>query len=235
MWCGATHNQPASNLKRGKGKFCSASCARKYKTEHNTKKLTCSHCKLEFILKNSAAARTNRKQGIFCSKTCMDTSRYRRKDYVCKKCGKIFSVNIGSQNKNIFCSRDCYIKDGGKRTSIEIFVEEIINEQKIEYETQKSIKNKELWTYVDFFFQPKICLYVDGDYWHSLPENAKRDKYNNETLPKYNYIVIRIKESEIKKGKAFILPYFEEIKRIKSSKESPPLGQPPDTISSPFS
>lgn len=60
-------------------------------------------------------------------------------------------------------------------------------------------------------------MYVDGDYWHSLPENAKRDKYNDDTLPKYNYLVFRIKEKDIKLGLPFVITTLEKIKSIMSN------------------
>lgn len=123
---------------------CCSRCANEYKSKINSATCNCVHCGKDFRLKNSAAKRISRNQGKFCSKECMDKSRLRRKSCVCKKCGKTFEVRIGSHNKNIFCSRDCYIKDGGKRTSIEIFVENELIQMGLIFQSQKSIKNKDL-------------------------------------------------------------------------------------------
>jgi len=50
----------------------------------------------------------------------------------------------------------------------------------------------------DIFIDPNICIFVDGDYWHSLPKTIKRDQYVNYELTKQGYHIIRIKESDIK-------------------------------------
>jgi hypothetical protein len=69
-------------------------------------------------------------------------------------------------------------------------------------------------TITDFFIAPNICLYVDGDYWHSLPNVVKKDNMVNENLPKMGYKIIRITESEIKKGEKCYYPIIEKIKSL---------------------
>jgi very-short-patch-repair endonuclease/endogenous inhibitor of DNA gyrase (YacG/DUF329 family) len=43
----------------------------------------------------------------------------------------------------------------------------------------------------------KICLEIDGDYWHSLPKRIQQDKRKDTFLTNKGYKVIRIKEKDI--------------------------------------
>jgi very-short-patch-repair endonuclease len=43
----------------------------------------------------------------------------------------------------------------------------------------------------------RICVEVDGDYWHSLPKRIVQDKRKDTFLTNRGYKVIRIKECEI--------------------------------------
>ena len=142
----------------------------------------------------------------------MDQSRLNRITHECIKCGQIFETIAGSQNRNLFCSRRCYVHYGG-RTWIEKIIAKSLRQIKRKYTEQKYIKGTKYATYVDFFIAPNICLYVDGDYWHSLPENKKRDKRNNKWLKQDGYIVMRISETQIKQGEKKYMPLLKNIKR----------------------
>ena len=54
---------------------------------------------------------------------------------------------------------------------------------------------------------PNICIFADGDYWHSdgFPETRKRDKIVNKELKKQGYKVLRFWEHEIKKNVDFCI------------------------------
>ena len=71
----------------------------------------------------------------------------------------------------------------------------------IKFKKHKLISNrKDFWHHVDLFVEPNICIEVDGNYWHNLPENMKRDNQVNHYLNLMGYFVIRIWESDIKKN-----------------------------------
>jgi len=62
-----------------------------------------------------------------------------------------------------------------KDTNPEIILQQICNDEGIEFVTQKVIKLQHYdWhahgsTFVDVFIEPNICLFADGDYWHANP------------------------------------------------------------------
>jgi len=60
-------------------------------------------------------------------------------------------------------------------------------------------KHKPIFGQPDIFIEPKICVFVDGDYWHRLPKSLLRDAEVNHRLSFLGYQVIRIWESDIKK------------------------------------
>ena len=72
-----------------------------------------------------------------------------------------------------------------------------MKEKSINYKKQNPIKNI---TIPDFFIEPNVCVYCDGDYWHTIPKVSARDKWINDELIKDGYRVIRLWGTEIKKG-----------------------------------
>lgn len=82
-------------------------------------------------------------------------------------------------------------------TDIERILEKWLMEHDVKFEKQKPIERT---TITDFFIKPNLCLFADGDYWHSIPRVQKRDAWINRQLERFNYRVIRIKGSEIKEG-----------------------------------
>ena len=79
-------------------------------------------------------------------------------------------------------------------TSIELKVKFFLDQLKVPYKTHKAIMGM---TQPDFFIEPNICIYCDGDYWHKLPNVVEKDKKINETLKFAGYRVIRLWENEI--------------------------------------
>ena len=101
-----------------------------------------------------------------------------------------------------FCSRKCsnIRKNKNQKTNntdIEQILEVWLKENNVNYIPQKEISGI---TIPDFFVEPNICIYADGDYWHTLPKVKKRDRWINQQLKKKGYKVIRLWGSEIKKG-----------------------------------
>ena len=81
-----------------------------------------------------------------------------------------------------------------KFTSIELKIAQFLKELNIPYKTHKAVMGI---TQPDFFIEPNICLYCDGDYWHNLPIAIKRDKKINSILKFGGFRVIRLWEHEI--------------------------------------
>lgn len=81
-----------------------------------------------------------------------------------------------------------------KNTSIEIKLYQILNELGVKYKTHQPVIGI---TQPDAFIEPNICIYVDGDYWHSLSEVRERDKKINKQLLKKGFTVLRFSESRV--------------------------------------
>jgi len=120
---------------------------------------------------------------------------------ICSKKRYVFPSDIKRGNGR-FCSKRCIaiannLIQKESDTDIEVIIENWLKEKKIDYEKQKQINGISI---PDFFIKPNLCLYCDGDYWHSIPKVQKRDIWINGQLEKFNYRVIRIKGSDIKRG-----------------------------------
>ena len=70
----------------------------------------------------------------------------------------------------------------------------------ISYETHKKIMGQP-----DIFIEPNVCIFVDGDYWHSTPKQKKRDKAVNKFLKKEGYRIIRLTEFDIEETPTFCI------------------------------
>ncbi len=97
-------------------------------------------------------------------------------------------------------------------TTIELMLQESLNTHGIEYTTQVSILDI---TAVDIFINPNICLFADGNYWHSLPGKQEKDETLNKILIENGYKVFRFWGSEIRKNADQCIE--KVIKEIKSS------------------
>lgn len=89
-----------------------------------------------------------------------------------------------------------------KESSIEVVIREWLQDNNIAFEQEYYINLENLtYTKVDFYIpEVNICLYVDGDYWHSLLEVQERDIRINKALEKMGYNVVRMTETEILEG-----------------------------------
>jgi len=92
--------------------------------------------------------------------------------------------------------------DLSKISSIEFIMKRWLHESNIDFIQQHHIDfENTTWTYVDFYIpEANICLYVDGDYWHSLPKTQKCDARINKALEGIGYSVVRMTETEILEG-----------------------------------
>lgn len=97
-----------------------------------------------------------------------------------------------------------YFKIPFKDTSIEIAMQNELKQRNIPFITHKPIFGQP-----DIFIKPNICIFCDGDYWHSNPNrfpqpinehqknSIKRDLTVNNFLRNIGYKVFRYWESEI--------------------------------------
>jgi very-short-patch-repair endonuclease len=81
-----------------------------------------------------------------------------------------------------------------RSTKIEDALEILLIALKVPYEKQKPLLNM---TLADFFIEPDLVVYADGDYWHSRPEVKKRDFRITKALIDAGYRVLRFSESTI--------------------------------------
>lgn len=125
-----------------------------------------------------------------------------KKCLVCSKERYIYPSDLKRGN-GLFCSKRCITLHHNliRRTidtDIELIIEKWLIENNIKHEKQKSLHGV---TICDFWIEPNIVLYCDGDYWHTIPKVKKRDEWiDRQLIQKYNYKVIRLLGSQIKKG-----------------------------------
>ena len=200
--------------------YCNMKCYNEYRKnniipktnyKYKTPMVECSNCKKTFR-KNIG------KSGlIYCSKECYN--EYRKNNIVprndtrknvkliCKFCGKEYEVYRCREKISKYCSLQChnisnYLNMPFKETSIEIKLENILKKINIKYIKQKQISNK---TVVDFFVEPNITIYADGDYWHNLDYNKIKDIKINKYLKENKYVVIRYSEKDINNNEEYII------------------------------
>ena len=182
----------------------------KYKRKYIIK--ICEYCKKKY------SGREDLKLQRFCSIKCKSKAIKRKKTYlICKQCNKKF---YGGSLKRKFCSKQCYynskkgiypkclknsisheqrvimginstIKQGKskKPTKPEQQLYNALDEMCISYEKQKPLENI---TICDAFIKTlNTVIYVDGEYWHSLPNVKARDKRITKELLAKGYKVIR--------------------------------------------
>lgn len=120
---------------------------------------------------------------------------------ICKKERYVFPSHAKRGN-GVFCSKRCAAihRNSVQKTSntdIEQIIENWLRENNINFIPQKIIEGI---TIVDFFIEPNICIYVDGNYWHNLPKVRERDVWIDQELEQRRFKVIRLWGSDIKKG-----------------------------------
>jgi very-short-patch-repair endonuclease len=145
----------------------------------------------------------------FCSKKCYleyhSSGKHklgRKSKWIEKKCllcGEKFQVPPCRKDTAKFCSRQCHCLHNHKNmkrqnTGIEIKLAKILKELNLIFENQKII---EKITIPDFFIEPNICIYADGDYWHNLDSVKSKDIIINKYLNENGYKVIRFSEESI--------------------------------------
>lgn len=133
----------------------------------------------------------------------------------CKQCGKekeIYPTQI-KKSKNNFCCHKClgiYIRTQQKQknTDIEQLIEKELIKRNISFEPQHPLLDI---TIVDFFIQPNIVIYCDGDYWHSTNKRKEKDERQNFILKLNGYKVFRFTGGEIKESVGKCIDIVTEI------------------------
>lgn len=129
-----------------------------------------------------------------------------RKKVTCIICGNEYYVQphvydkIQAGERKPCCGLDCARIYGltqvkTSRTDIEIKVAEELEKRGIKFIEQYNLGNKFA---LDFFLPDyNIVIECDGDYWHKLPDVAKRDKSKNAYIKACGYTLYRFWGSEI--------------------------------------
>jgi len=202
-FCNKEIKKRPSQIKKDKKYYCSRECFSKGKTKENN--MVCIYCHKEYKARPIYVQRGSK----YCSLKCFYEDPNNKKNSKIKTHCSICGKEINSfpsrilENKGKFCSRSCaatwiYKHTKNKDTDIELLLEDWLIVNEIPYFKQFNILNISV---VDFFIPPNICLYADGDYWHSLPNRLERDVKQTKQLEENDMVVIRLKGSEILNGK----------------------------------
>lgn len=176
--------------------------------KHSLIEKICPTCGISFTVSGHTKNQT------YCSKKCvhkwLETTsgethwHYRLVERTCQWCGETFKAKPAeiAQGHALFCSRRCQgsyttYTIGGKRSSLEIAIEEVLTALNESFESQKQIG---YWL-VDFYLPNRnLVIECDGIYWHGLPEVIKRDKNKDAWLKKHGYQILRLGEKAIKEN-----------------------------------
>ncbi len=97
----------------------------------------------------------------------------------------------------------------GKETCLEIQLYKYLDSLNILYEKQKQIGRTRPDAYIESL---NLCVYADGDYWHTGKLNEEKDKRCNESLLKRGYNVVRLPSG--RRGITLDLSKLEDIFRV---------------------
>lgn len=100
--CSATFTRPPSIVAKGKGRFCSRSCAPQFQRARANR--VCEVCGTVFEIK---LGKLTDKTGRFCSARCRDKGIKTIEIRTCEVCGKRFEFQVSRGGKGRFCSYAC--------------------------------------------------------------------------------------------------------------------------------
>jgi len=110
--------------------------------------------------------------------------KFRRKHILSMKNPIVIKKMKNARLKQIFPKKD---------TSIEVIIQKELKRRKVKFKKHIPIIGQP-----DIFIKPNICVFCDGDYWHSYPFGTSRDKEVNNSLKNKGYKVLRFWERYIK-------------------------------------
>jgi len=223
--CGKKFIDYASNRKGSKNIFCSPKCSSIYRFKD---KSICSICGKKVRLSRN----------VFCSRECRGKSQRKGSIVTCQICNKKYYLPLNRivKTKIFYCSRKCRKLDYDKlcekmrmrlremrlsngETLPERIVREILESQDVCFEKEKKIGRY----FIDFYISNiKLCIEVDGDYWHGNKNTnkyikninqeyaIKRDLEKKKFLEKNGYKLLRFWEYDIKNNRGDV---YDNIKK----------------------
>lgn len=79
-------------------------------------------------------------------------------------------------------------------SSLELIIQDALKKQGIGFTPQYEWKRG----FIDIFIEPNIAIFIDGDYWHNLPNVREKDKMQDKNLVNNGFVVYRFWEHQIK-------------------------------------
>lgn len=175
-------------------RYCNRACVAAAKQAAGTTQQTCTVCGVTFTRKNS-------RLGDFCSYACLGASKQQRITKACIECGASYETIPSHAHLSTCCSRACsqkralranLEKKGENRP--ERAVRAALDTLGMRYIAQHPVDQ----FVIDFYLiDDRIALEVDGVYWHSLPQVAKRDKRRTSYLAGRGIRVVRVTDAAI--------------------------------------
>lgn len=147
-----------------------------------------------------SAYRDGEGYGKFCSMACYLKDHVKPRIKVnCLQCNKEVELREKRLARFKFCSSSCraiYNRSRSHKrvTWIESKVEIMLKELDIFYQHEKDVGN---FVVADFLLPNKICIFCDGEYWHTRNKDKNRDQIVNAKLSDLGYKVLRFTDKEI--------------------------------------
>jgi very-short-patch-repair endonuclease len=132
----------------------------------------------------------------------LEIGKMRQASVRCAICDKVWKQASMRMLEGKTCSKTCssikgYLSGDRKETGIELKLQELLKELKIEFQTQKPLVGI---TIADIFVYPNVAIFADGKYWHHSTEAQEtKDRTITQKLKKAGYVVLRLEEDEINK------------------------------------
>lgn len=169
-------------------KFCSRSCSSKYHIENKN---------IGMIGKKHTDESKSKIGKKASDRGCFKGAKnpnYKGVIYTGIKCSEKNKIKSSKRMKNGGAAK-ARKAQGGKKSSLEIKMENFLKEIGIEYTAQKIINNHAVDFYIDKF---NLIVECDGNYWHGLENQKVRDQTFNEHCITNGYNMLRFTETEIK-------------------------------------
>ncbi|MEU3823130.1 DUF559 domain-containing protein [Streptomyces sp. NPDC030392] len=220
--CGKPFRARRSVLEKGWGSFCSQAC-----TARRTTRL-CRVCDNPFTVKQSVA---DDGRGLYCSNRCRHLAMQNRVRKTCPGCGKEYTVPASLATKRRTCSRPCWVKIMGtdpQRSAIlararhdqltsrtptrperilYALLDELVAQHAPAASWERQHRLLDRWTVDAAIPSLRLVLQADGDYWHGLrPEyrkdprvlsNMANDAYQDRKLTEAGWTVLRFWEHNL--------------------------------------
>lgn len=180
-------------------KFCSAVCFFRHQGKFKVI-VPCDYCGRKTKRNKRAATRSkNRFCSIACRKRFVGERSIRTLSKKCELCGLPFQAkDKKTLKRRRFCSSRCYLRsEKHSEPEKKVYKEFLQNGVR----ASKSKNPLSQFTFPDLVLKDrKICIYVDGTYWHR--NSQEKDGLQNRVLRAAGYKVFRIPEEATKDQKS---------------------------------